>query len=105
MNSATSGPKCYICIHILKFLRNFQNINTVNSHFVSTIILWYLRGCSEKTLQEVASMGEIKAVAQAEMDLLRDKLRAQAAYRRNISFLKREVQREASEFKKLRTVR
>ena len=50
-------------------------------------------------------MGEIKAVAQAEMDLLRDKLRAQAAYRRNISFLKREVQREASEFKKLRTVR
>ena len=50
-------------------------------------------------------MGEIKKIAQAEMDLLRDKLRAQAAYRKDISFLKKEVQREAQEFKRLRTVR
>ena len=50
-------------------------------------------------------MGEIKRIAQVQMDLLRDKLHAQAQYRKNISFLKKEVEKEAKEFKKLRTVR
>ena len=50
-------------------------------------------------------MGEFKGIAQSDISLLRDKILAQAAHRKNIRFLKKEVQREAKEFKKLRTVR
>lgn len=46
-------------------------------------------------------MGELKGIAQYEVNLMRDRLHAQALHRRNISLLKREVQREAQEMKKL----
>ena len=46
-------------------------------------------------------MTEMKGIAQYEMDMLRDKLHAQALHRRNVYFLRKEVQREAQELKKL----
>ena len=46
-------------------------------------------------------MTEMKGIAQVEMDMLRDKLHAQALHRRNVYFLKKEVQRETQELKKL----
>ena len=46
-------------------------------------------------------MGEMKGIAQYEMEMLRDKLQAQALHRKNVYFMKKEVQRETQELKKL----
>jgi hypothetical protein len=46
-------------------------------------------------------MNEMKGIAQYEVDMLKDKLHAKALHRRNVYFLKKEVQRETRELKKL----
>ncbi len=46
-------------------------------------------------------MNEMKGITQYEVDMLKDKLHAKALHRRNVYFLKKEVQRETRELKKL----
>ena len=46
-------------------------------------------------------MGEMKGVAQYEMELFKEKLQAQRLHRRNVYFMKKEVERETQELKKL----
>ena len=46
-------------------------------------------------------MGGLKGVAQYEIDMLKEKLHAKALHRRNVYFMKKEVERETQELKKL----
>ena len=46
-------------------------------------------------------MGELKGVAQYEIDMLKEKLHAKALHRTNVYFMKKEVERETQELKKL----
>ena len=46
-------------------------------------------------------MGEMKGIAQFEIDMLKEKLHAQREHRRNVYFMKKEVEKETQELKKL----
>jgi len=50
-------------------------------------------------------MGEMKGLAQYEIDMLKEKLHAKALHRRNVYFMKKEVERETRELKKLLNTR
>ena len=62
-------------------------------------------GVFDKHWQEVSKMGEMKGLAQYEIDLLKEKLHAKALHRRNVYFMKKEVERETRELKKLLNTR
>lgn len=46
-------------------------------------------------------MGEMKLIAKYEMDMLMERLHEKALHRRNVHCMKKEVQKEAQELKKL----
>ena len=46
-------------------------------------------------------MGEMKGIAHYEMEMLKDKLHEKALHRKNVYFMKKEVQKETQELKKL----
>ena len=50
-------------------------------------------------------MGEMKRITQYEIELLKERLHAKALHRRNIYFMKKEVEQETRELKKLLNTR
>ena len=46
-------------------------------------------------------MGEMKGIARYEVEMLKDKIHEKALHRKNVYFLKKEVQKETQELKKL----
>ena len=46
-------------------------------------------------------MGEMKGIAHYEIDRIKDRLHAKAMHRRNVYYMKKEVERETQELKKL----